>query len=186
MGSDGWRGRVVAVFLSCNIGHLHAPIWAKGLTNHGDFYHPVLSSSLKAFLIQKYGPGANLGTELHRIIERAGHEVWPKTFVNLRSTRRTELERHFPHHVVNSWMGHGSKIANAHYLQVTDADWQAAEAFADPIGGDICAPFQPAAVITSAENAGKDDSCELVNTGSVPPPRFERGFSDGESDVLGH
>ena len=34
---------------------------------------------------------ANLRTRLARIIERAGLEVWPKLFQNLRLTRETEL-----------------------------------------------------------------------------------------------
>lgn len=42
-------------------------------------------------LIVGYGVDANLSTQIHRILERARLKPWPKTFVNLRSTRRTEL-----------------------------------------------------------------------------------------------
>ena len=76
--------------------------------------------------VTKFREGANLGTQMNRVIEKAGVEVWPKTFVNLRATRRTELEKLHPHHVINIWMGHGSNIANKHYLQVTEEDWAAA------------------------------------------------------------
>jgi hypothetical protein len=44
---------------------------------------------------------------------------WPKPWVNLRSTRRTELEAEFPHYVINRWLGHSSRVAEKHYLAVT-------------------------------------------------------------------
>ena len=75
------------------------------------------------FCIQRYRAGYNTGPTMARIIENAGHEPWPKVFINLRSTRRTELERSYPNHVVNKWLGHSAKTAEKHYLQVTDSDW---------------------------------------------------------------
>lgn len=63
---------------------------------------------------------ANLRTQLHRIIKRAGLEPWPKTFQNLRSTRETELAEDFPMHVVCKWIGNSEPVAAAHYLQLTD------------------------------------------------------------------
>jgi len=74
--------------------------------------------------VQRYREDANLGTQLHRIIERAGHKPWPKTFLNLRSTRRTELQEAFPSHVVDAWLGHSTKTAEQHYLQVTANHWE--------------------------------------------------------------
>ncbi|WP_146601263.1 tyrosine-type recombinase/integrase [Novipirellula aureliae] len=75
--------------------------------------------------IQRYHRLANLGTQLNRIIESAGLVPWEKTFGNLRATRRTELQERYQDHVVNSWMGHSSKTAAKHYLQVTDDHWAA-------------------------------------------------------------
>lgn len=63
---------------------------------------------------------ANLRTQLGRIIRRAGLEPWPKLFVNLRSTRETELAGQFPMHVVCKWIGNTEPVAARHYLQVTD------------------------------------------------------------------
>ena len=77
-------------------------------------------------LAYRYRRAANLGTQMNRIIERAGVPYWAKTFQNLRSTRRTELQENFQDHVVNSWMGHGSETAAKHYLQVTDVHFAAA------------------------------------------------------------
>lgn len=58
---------------------------------------------------------------LQRIIRRAGVEVWPKLWQNLRASRATELADAFPSHVCASWLGHTEAIADAHYRQTTDA-----------------------------------------------------------------
>ena len=63
---------------------------------------------------------SNLRTQLERIIRRAGLEVWPKLFQNLRSTRETELAEEFPIHVVCKWIGNSQPVAAQHYLQLTD------------------------------------------------------------------
>jgi len=76
-------------------------------------------------LIIGYAIDANLATQLQRIVERAGETPWPKTFINLRSTRRTELQERFPSHVVDAWLGHSTKTAEIHYLQVTADHWRA-------------------------------------------------------------
>ncbi len=63
---------------------------------------------------------AALRKPLQKAIERAGLVVWPKLWVNLRSTRETELAESFPMHVVCQWIGNTQAIAAKHYLQVTD------------------------------------------------------------------
>ena len=59
---------------------------------------------------------------------------WPKGFVNLRASCRTDLEERFAPHVCDAWLGHSSKIAAKHYLQVTPDHWAAALAEADTAG----------------------------------------------------
>ena len=61
-------------------------------------------------------------------VERAGLTVWPKLFVNLRSTRETELVEQFPIHVVTRWLGNSPNIAAKHYLQVTEDHYDRAAA----------------------------------------------------------
>jgi len=56
-------------------------------------------------------------------VERAGVKAWPKMFVNLRSSRRTELQEQYPDHVINAWLGHSGAVAAKHYLQTTDEHW---------------------------------------------------------------
>lgn len=69
----------------------------------------------------------NLRTQLHRIADSAGVERWPKPFMALRASRRTELERAgVRNYVLNEWFGHSGAIAEEHYLQVTESDFVAA------------------------------------------------------------
>jgi integrase len=69
----------------------------------------------------------NLRTQMGRILERASIKQWPKLFQNLRSTRETELvQQGHPVHVVCTWLGNTPKVAEKHYLQVTDEDFQRA------------------------------------------------------------
>lgn len=74
------------------------------------------------FVITRYREAnSNLRTQLQRIVRKAGLSPWPKLFQNLRSTRQTELSESFPAHVVCAWLGNSEKVAQGHYLQVTDA-----------------------------------------------------------------
>jgi len=76
------------------------------------------------YCVGRYRDGeSNLRSQLGRILERAGVAPWPKLFQNLRSTRRTELQEQFPSHVIDVWLGHSTKVAERHYLQVTDEHW---------------------------------------------------------------
>jgi len=63
---------------------------------------------------------------LKTIIRRAGLDVWPKLYQNLRSSCQTELEERFPSHVVCAWLGNSVKVAHKHYLQVTDEHFEQA------------------------------------------------------------
>ncbi len=75
--------------------------------------------------------GQNLRTQAHRIIRRAGLELWPKTFQNLRSTRETELAEEYPVQVICSWIGNSPQVAAKHYLQVREEDF--AKAVQNPV-----------------------------------------------------
>src|SRR5262249_16144073 len=77
-------------------------------------------------LVSQRGDGVNLRTRFLRIIRRAGCTAWPKLFVNLRSSRETELVAVYPLHVVCAWLGNSELIAQKHYLQVTEDDFQRA------------------------------------------------------------
>jgi hypothetical protein len=146
--------------------------------------------------ITRYWGGlANLRTQFGRILERAGVVPWPKPFVNLRSTRRTELQEMFPDHVVNSWLGHSGAVAAKHYLQVTDEHWsRAAEPVPplspskgqiygknvnsrSPIGSPIAADPGPSSesadIKKPRENPGFDGSRWLPDSNEMTPTGIE-------------
>ena len=50
----------------------------------------------------------------------------PKLFQYTFAYRATELVKDFPEHVVIAWMGHSNRIAQKHYLQVTEDDYKQA------------------------------------------------------------
>ncbi len=79
------------------------------------------------FVIDRYRDvGANLRTQMTRIVKRAGLTPWPRIFHNLRSSRQTELEEIFPTHVVCGWIGNSPQVARKHYLQTTDEHFERA------------------------------------------------------------
>ena len=69
---------------------------------------------------------ANLRTQFHRLLARAGVATWPRVFQNLRASRETELAADHPIHVVTAWMGNTPTVAQKHYLQVRDSDFERA------------------------------------------------------------
>lgn len=96
----------------------------------------------------------NLRTRLRSIIEGAGLTPWPKLFVNLRASCRTELQEQFPDHVVNAWLGHSSRIAEKHYLQVTPEHWAKAAGDSSSVyRGNIRANQQASTASSGAINA---------------------------------
>jgi len=125
------------------------------------------------YCVNRYRSGEqNLRTQFGRILKVAGVEPWPKLFVNLRSTRRTELQERFPDHVVNRWMGHSGKVAEKHYLQVTDEHWSTAANLspktpptAPPIGGDS----EP---ISKNPKTKKPSDLLGLDGGRVPPMAY--------------
>lgn len=59
-------------------------------------------------------------TMLRGAIRRAGLESWPRLFHSLRATRQSELAELYPAHVVSAWIGNSVKVAEKHYLMVSD------------------------------------------------------------------
>ena len=70
----------------------------------------------------------NLRTQMNKIIKRAGLEIWPKTFQNLRSSRETELFKLTSGNIkaVCEWIGNSPEVAMMHYAQITEADMKEA------------------------------------------------------------
>lgn len=68
--------------------------------------------------------GANLRTGFERIIIRASCQPWPRLFQNLRASCETDWATQHPAHAVAKWLGHSPRIAQAHYLVTTEAQFR--------------------------------------------------------------
>lgn len=69
-----------------------------------------------------------------RIAKLCGLQPWPKIWMNLRASCRTDLLERFPSHVVDAWMGHSAKVGAKHYDRITDAHFAAA---LHPVGSPV-------------------------------------------------
>ena len=103
---------------------------------------PGTKIGLTSPVIGRYrGTEANLRTQLHRIADTAGVVKWPKPFIALRASRRTEMQAAgVKGYVLDAWFGHSAAVAAKHYLMVTEEDYAAAT---DPDSVDpLVAPSQ--------------------------------------------
>ncbi len=84
-------------------------------------------------------PGVNLRTALARLIVLAGLTPWEKLFVNLRSSRETELLDVFPITDVCRWFGHSPQVAVKFYTQARTevADRASSERTLSPAGAQV-------------------------------------------------
>jgi integrase len=148
---EGKAERVVPLFPELRP-YLQAA-WDELLTD----FDPKKNKISEQPIITRYrDSNSNLRTQLCRIIKRAGLEVWPKLFQNLRSTRETELAETFPIHVVCSWIGNSEAVAAKHYLQTTDAHFELAAS--EPTGklhADLHQDLQSASAADSKASFGK-------------------------------
>ncbi len=80
------------------------------------------------YVLPRLRKGKNLRTQFNKFVIRAGVKMWVKPFMNMRSTRETELTGRFPIKTVAEWMGHDPKISLSHYQQVLPEHWEQATA----------------------------------------------------------
>jgi integrase len=119
------------------------------------------------FVINRYRqPNANLRTPLEKIIKRAGVKPWPKLFHNLRASCETDLAKIHPIKAVCDWIGNSVTVAQRHYLQTTEADF-------DKAAGVEAAhnPAQHTAVLPRIESHEKSSRKEKHWVPSVSPCR---------------
>jgi len=122
------------------------------------------------FLINRYrDTNANLRTQLMRIIRRAGVTAWPKLFQNMRASRETELAAEYPLHVVCAWIGNSALIAQKHYLQVTESDFERATC-----GGPEGGAKSGAVVVQKAVQSAAVGNCQQSPETHKAPG--DRGF----------
>jgi integrase len=128
---------------------------------------------------------SNLRTMLLKIIKRAGLKPWQKLFVNMRSSRETELAETFPLHVVCDWIGNTPEVAKAHYLQMLDQYFTTA---ADPNSAPNSA-FLSKAAQNTAQHGPRTERAPNTETPEIPgfsaiSHEFpaETGYPQGDSN----
>jgi integrase len=128
------------------------------------------------FVVSHYRDSdCNLGPQLKRIICRAGLQPWPKMFQNLRSTRETELAETHPIQAVCQWIGNSQAVAKKHYLQVTDAHFEAAcRALHNPVqlGAEVTRSDSQSEMPHPVSSKERDRMRQCTSV-SVPPARLE-------------
>ncbi|EMB18316.1 integrase family protein [Rhodopirellula europaea 6C] len=137
---------------------------------------PGLECAADSYVIQRYRCSeANLRTTYNKIVERAGLAVYPKPFMALRASRRTELERSGRHknHVLNDWFGHSGAIAETHYLSVTEDDFL--DALAD----------EPASNVPSTDLEGTQEGTSVDSAGPSADQQKPKKANDCVPEMAG-
>lgn len=79
----------------------------------------------REYVINRYRDASqNLRTTFGKIVKRAGLEMFPQPFRNLRRTRSNEVYREFGAFKESMWIGHSRKVRDDHYLSITDDDFR--------------------------------------------------------------
>ncbi|WP_146593633.1 tyrosine-type recombinase/integrase [Novipirellula galeiformis] len=150
------------------------PLWPELLAELEDLAtiaQPGINCAVDAYVIQRYRDSeSNLRTTFNKIVERAGVAVFPKPFMALRASRRTELERtgRFANHVLNDWFGHSGAIAETHYLQTTEADYAEATGLERPT--PLAIPAKTQGPPPPEEQSGSEGQREGQSRGQQESP----------------
>jgi integrase len=73
---------------------------------------------------RRNSPHTTLARQYGNILRLAGVAPYGKPFVNLRSSRETDLANAgVPWHLIQMWMGHSEKVSRDHYMQVLDGNF---------------------------------------------------------------
>ncbi len=133
------------------------------------------------FLLPRLRLSSNqsLRSRLSKILHRAGLDMWRKPFVNMRSSCESELIRRFPIATVCRWIGHGIAVAEKHYVQILDGDFQRAANSGAVEGEALQIPVQSAAAPNGQEESQVTGSAAVRSLlthpdasctyGSLPP-----------------
>ena len=107
-----------------NMALRRSPLWANVERELIALYNEAKEG--EEFLFPEVKKSSNLRTDFVRIVKRAGVEVYPKIFHNLRSSCETEYERAGVKPTVYCrWLGNSPQVAVRHYVQYGEEDFQA-------------------------------------------------------------
>jgi len=104
------------------------------------FFDPV--SVGKEFVINRYRPGQELGAALKIIVQRAGLNMFPRPFDNMRATRSNEVYNRWGAFKESQWIGHSNRTRADHYLMITDDDFREASGNSTMYENTVFPPVQ--------------------------------------------
>lgn len=103
------------------------------IRSHLDYLHQLAPDGAQYVFDRYRSTASQVWREaLLRAAKRAGVPTWPKLWMNLRASCRTDLLERFPAHVVNYWLGHSGKVGAKHYDRTHDGHYAAA--VGSPVG----------------------------------------------------
>ncbi len=126
--SVDWSNKRITIRSPKQVNHAHRSVRIAPVC-------PMLELELRAlfemapdgavYVCDKYRTGstAQFRKPLLRAIANAGLAEWPKLWMNLRASCRTDWLCVAPVHAVNEWMGHDGKVGEKHYDRIKDDDW---------------------------------------------------------------
>ncbi|MGL4944443.1 MAG: site-specific integrase [Thermoguttaceae bacterium] len=118
--------------------------------------------------------GLNLRTQLAKIIKRAGVACWGKPFQNMRASYESDMADRLPLAMAAKLTGNSSMVAMRHYVDVTDATFEAAKAIrlvepkASPAGQVLSVQKRERFVSEMPRNGKNDTFCKSSKTLELP------------------
>lgn len=102
------------------------PLFPNARRELAALFDAAAPGSTHVFTRSRASAGTQYRLWLQTACRTAAVAPWPKLWMNLRASCRTDLEEKFPAHVCDVWLGHSSRVAKDHYLRVTPDHWATA------------------------------------------------------------
>lgn len=112
--------------------------------------------------------GANVRSQLGKIVRRAGVDPWPRLWHSLRASCESDLAQSFPLATVTKWLGNTPSVALRHYVDPTEAAFDRALAWTPQSGAKSGAP-----VAQKAAQQGDADNGDESQLSSQPLDRTD-------------
>lgn len=126
-----WESQLIVVD-SPKTGLRTIPIFAAMRPSLEELYANAPEGSDWVFFRSRRSLGTAARQRLLQAARVCGVEPWPKLWMNLRASCRTDLLNDFPAHVVNAWLGHSGKVGAEHYDRVHSGHIE--QAVGSPVG----------------------------------------------------
>jgi integrase len=128
-----WANGRLAIPRATKTGPRVLPLFPMALRELQTLYDVAPEGSTYVFNRARGSAATSWRNWLEKALDVAKVPQWPSLWNNLRRSCRTDLQKRFPGHVCDAWLGHSGKVAADYYLLVTEADWlNAKTTAADP------------------------------------------------------